>query len=194
MENQEEIWKDIQGYEGLYQVSDLGRVKSLRRSVVGDDGVKQPVFGCILKPWKNHGYNFVTLCNYDHDKKSVHRLVGDAFISNDKNKPEINHKNGKKADNRVENLEWVNHSENQIHAYRVLNKKRVHLGKFGKDHNRSKAVLQFTKSGEFIGEYGSQYEVQRKTKIGQSCISAACSGKTKSAGGFIWKIKNDTNV
>lgn len=106
-----EIWKDIIGYEGLYQVSNLGRIFSPKRR--GSPG-------CIRKFHTNEdGYCKVGLrVNWKERKFSVHRLVAEAFIPNLKNKLEINHKNGVKADNHVDNLEWVTSSENAIHAYK----------------------------------------------------------------------------
>ena len=102
-----EIWKDIDGYEGRYQVSNFGRVKSFWH---GEH---------ILKPvLLNIGYQQVTLCaNGKHELVRVHRLVAKAFVDNPDNKPQVNHINGDKQDNRATNLEWVTASENRYHAY-----------------------------------------------------------------------------
>jgi len=107
-----EIFRNIKGYEGLYQISNLGRVKSLLR--------KRVIVRRILSPSKGGwGYYHVTLCKNGESKNAkIHRLVALCFMSNPKNKPEINHKNGIKADNRIENLEWVTKSENELHAYK----------------------------------------------------------------------------
>lgn len=118
-----EIWKDIKGYEGLYQISTQGRVKSLKRTrhcknQFGEYTVEDPEK--ILNPGKNnHGYMSVVL--YESQKRktiSVHRLVALSFIPNPSRKAQVNHKNGVKHDNRIKNLEWVSNGENQIHSYK----------------------------------------------------------------------------
>ena len=110
-----ENWLPVQGFEGLYEVSDQGRVRSLKRATTS---------GKILKPmtlW--NGYQKVCLCKGNKKAtKVVHRLVAIAFIDNPDNKPEVNHKNGVRDDNRAANLEWVTRSENELHAYAVLGK------------------------------------------------------------------------
>lgn len=110
-----EIWKDIQDYEGRYQVSNLGRVKSIERL----DSIGRHVSEKILKPTlEEWGYYCVIL--YKESKKryyQIHRLVAQAFIPNHQNKPQVNHIDGNKINNHVENLEWVTGSENVQHAY-----------------------------------------------------------------------------
>lgn len=122
-----EIWKDINGYQGVYQVSNLGRVRSLDRmvEVFVDDGKRTPFTytqlkkGRILKLRKERcGYIKVDLSINSFDKSYlVHRLVALTFISNIHNKEQVNHKNGIKTDNRVDNLEWCTRLENMRHAY-----------------------------------------------------------------------------
>ena len=108
-----EIWKDITGYNGLYKISNKGRVLSLRKDN-------------ILKPIDSHGYKYVHLCNKYHKRKnkSVHRLVCEAFIDNPNNLPEINHIDGNKANNSVDNLEWCTPAQNSYHRANILNRNK----------------------------------------------------------------------
>lgn len=127
--------------------------------------------------------------NHKKYTKKIHRLVAETFIPNLENKPEVNHKNGIKADNRVKNLEWATAAENMQHAHKVLGIKSSNFGKFGTDNHSSKPVKQI-KNGKIIAIYGSMREAERKTKICSTGISACCKGKAKSAGGYQWKYKN----
>lgn len=115
-----EIWKDIKGYEGLYQVSNLGRVKALAKRI--DKGKCHRIFPeKILVPIEtNRGYLRIKICK---DRKiyklRIHRLVAEAFIINIENKPEVNHIDGNKKNNNINNLEWVTSKENKDHAVRM---------------------------------------------------------------------------
>jgi len=186
----EEVFKDIKGYEGMYQVSNLGRVKSLIRKWV----VKEKILKIVPHIRKNKygvyyndGYLQVGLT--DKNKKghsySIHQLIARAFIQNPNHYKEINHINGIKSDNIVENIEWCTHSGNISHAV----KNKLMKFNYGKDHHNSKYVLQYDLNGKLIAEYVSITEASKKTNILHSAISAVCHNKGKTSGGFIWKFK-----
>ncbi len=132
----EEIWKDIEGYEGIYRISNKGRVFALPKNRTGRGGSDRPYKGKTLKrSLSQFGYMRVALTrNRELRTFQVHRLVTMGFIHNPENKPEVNHINGIKDDNRVENLEWVTRSENHIHAH----KNGLKIPKCGEDHCMAK--------------------------------------------------------
>ena len=164
-----EHWKSIAGYEGLYEVSDLGRVKSLK-------------FGKekILKPRETHGgYLKVALCKDGKVEQSkIHRLVAKAFIQNPNNLDTVNHKDEVKTNNNVSNLEWMSMRDNI--NYGTRNKRAA--------ESLSKKVQMLDKStGELLATFPSTHEAERVTGIAQSSISKCCKGKRKYAGGYVWR-------
>jgi hypothetical protein len=173
----EEIWKDIPGFENLYQVSSLGRVKSLPKHTNNQFSNKE----IILKPVKSNNYLNV---NLKGKIIGIHRLVAITFIPNEENKPQINHKDGNKQNNIISNLEWCTASENILHAYKTGLKVAT-------SNHLKKKILQYDKRGNFIKEWESTKEIERKLKIYHSAISNCCKNKKhyNSAGGFVWKYK-----
>jgi hypothetical protein len=127
-----EVWKDVAGYEGLYQVSNEGQVKSLARTIVRSDGQNKTIEEKVLKSgMSSKGYLQINLCRNGKQKTvKIHRLVAETFIPNPKNKPEVNHKDGKKGNNLFSNLEWATPSENIRHAY--------HTGLMGEARHKNK--------------------------------------------------------
>lgn len=177
-----EIWKDV-GYEGLYLVSNYGRIKILSRPL--NCGVKiMWRKEKICKTTKNkYGYiNFSATKNYKKKTPTVHRAVAKSFIENPLNKKTVNHINGIKTDNIVENLEWATDSENEFHSYRVLGR----YSPKGGNHYKSKRIVQKTVAGEVVKIWDCQSTAARELKIHQTKISAVCLGNRKTAGGFKW--------
>lgn len=185
----QEIWKDIKGFEGCYQVSNLGNVRSLTRKVNTFNGMRTTK-GKVLKPLKtNANYFKVDLKqNQKHNYASIHRLVAKAFIPNTNNYPCINHKDNNPANNRVDNLEWCTQSYNVQYAYKYGNAKPT-SGCFKKGnipHNRRK-INQYTKNNEFIRTFISIKEAASSVSTVPSNINQCLSGNTKTAKGFIWR-------
>ena len=175
-----ETWKNIKGYEGLYQVSNMGRVKSLERTIIKKDGRKQTVKERILKgtPDKD-GYLKIGLsCSTGKQKCfQVHRLVGEAFIQNPDEKPQINHINEIKTDNRACNLEWCTCKQNINHGSRNERVAKA-LGK---------PIGQYELDGQLIKIWPSAREAERQIGVSQGGIWGAANGIYKQAYGFIWK-------
>lgn len=166
----EEIWKDIEGYEGLYQVSNLGRVKSLRRNII------------LKSKIERNGYERVILSANNNTKGySVHRLVATAFISNPNNYPIVNHKDENRANNCVNNLEWCTQKHNVNYGTGIA--KRV--------KSQSKKVLQFNPDGTFVKEWESTMEIGRAMNKSQGHIVQVCNGQRKTAYGYLWKYKKE---
>lgn len=170
----EEIWKDIEGYEGLYQVSNLGRVKSLERVLKHGHLWK----GKMLKLLEHGGgYKKVNLSKDGKNKQFyVHRLVAQTFIPNSDNLTEVNHKDENPSNNRVDNLEWCTASYNINYGTRNMR----HAEKM------SKRVYQYSLDGELINVWQSTREIERQLGYSHGNIGMGCR-RNKQYYGFIWE-------
>lgn len=183
----EEIWKDIEGYEGLYQVSNMGRVRSLERTrSMNQDRVRKPVPvpGRILVPQKKKAGYLGVVLSKDGKQRNVriHCIVAKSFLPNPEGKPQVNHINGIKSDNRLSNLEWATNSENQQHA----------LATGLRDMSqRRKAIFQYDMSGKFIRSWNGAVEVEKETGMSQRYVASCCRGEERSAYGFVWKYESE---
>lgn len=174
-----EIWKDIKGFEGFYQVSNLGRIRSLARKSKGRWG--QKIFnGIVLQPVvSDRGYIKARL--YKSGKGitiRVHRVVAEAFVPNPHNYAEVNHKNEIKTDNRSENLEWSDRKHNCQYGTRTKRQ----------SEKLSCPIRQITKSGEVVREFISSKEAERLCGYSSSHINECCNGKRKTSNGYKWEF------
>lgn len=166
------MWKDIPDFEGYYQISNYGRIKSLARS----KGFKEKIR--ILRAQSN-GYLY-TVLSANNKRKTVrpHRLVAQCFIENPFFKKTVNHKDLDKTNNYIANLEWNSIQENITHA--CTNGRRYR-----------KPILQLLLNGDVVSEWGSAWEVQTKLGYFSTNISRCCLGKKKTYKGFKWRFKNE---
>ena len=181
IEMENEIWKDIEGYEGLYMVSNFGRIKSLHRN------------GKIMRLYNStYGYLRVHLSKNKEGKHYfVHRLVAKAFIPNDNNFPIINHKDENKKNNSVDNLEWCNYQYNNTYNS-LVERRRLKTDYELIAQKLSKKVFQYTKDGELVKIWNSTAECGRNGYF-QNAIANCCNGKCKTHKGYIWSYENKNN-
>jgi len=177
--NIQEIWKDVPGYEGIYQASTFGRIKSLP-----NPGNRH--YEIIMIPFvRERGYKFITLIkNGIKWGTMVHRVIGITFIDNPLSLPYINHKDENPSNNHVDNLEWCTPKYNSNYGTGI---KRNALARI--NGIRSKKVYKFSLDGEYIEEYPSLNEVGRKDGFNIKNISSVCLGRRKYANGFKWSYK-----
>lgn len=167
-----QLWKDIKGYEGLYQISNLGYVKALRYGNQKKSNKEK-----IMKASPD-GYGYLQL-GLTKDKKTtmykIHRLVAEAFIPNENNLPQINHKDENKVNNKVDNLEWCTLEYNINYGSRT--------------EKYRKKIKQYDLSGNLIKIWNSITDIEKELKIPHSHIVECCKGKRPTAKKYIWKYK-----
>lgn len=184
LSDEHEIWKDVSGFEGYYKVSNLGRVKSLDRTILSNNGENMTFCGKILKyRTGKRGYPYVTLRSPNLKKTvKIHRLVAKAFIPNPKGKPQVNHIDENKLNNKCENLEWCFAKENCNHGTR-----NIRVGMSGRNSpSKSLPVFQFSLCGEFIKRWDSLCEIERQLGFRHSNVGSCCYGRKISMYGYIW--------
>lgn len=174
----DEIWKNVKGFENLYQISNYSRVRSLKTKKILKCGIDY------------HGYYVVNLYDKRHNKRryvGLHRLLAETFIPNPKNKTQVNHKDGVKSNSYLYNLEWNTPSENTQHAY---DKGLTNLKK-GAESPNAIPISQYTLDGCFIKNWGGATCVKNELGINKSNIIQCCKGRVKQAGGFIWRYTKE---
>lgn len=203
-----EIWKDIKGFEGEYQVSSFGKVKNVKTNKCLSPGV---IAYCRDKGKENDGYYVV---NIKKKQFYIHRLVAETFIPKPINKNQVNHIDCNKRNNCVENLEWVTAKENMLHAYKnnlipFTDKKKKWCKEFGMRYGgkcnalpnnpfknkqfqienakrHEVKIVQLSKTGEIIKEWDSIVKASNALKLDRGNISACCRGKRQTVGGYIF--------
>lgn len=189
-----ELWKDIKGYEGMYQVSNEGRVKSLDRKVKQRGGGTQNKKGQLIVESMNHkGYKLTGITKENKNRTfATHRLVAEHFIENNNEKLQVNHIDGNKTNNHVDNLEWVTASENMRHAFDTGLKSvcKEHLKMITKKANKinQKKVDQLTKDGEYIKSFDSIMEASEHVNINYRGISDCVNGNQITSAGYKWRF------
>lgn len=187
---EEEIWKDVEGYEGYYKVSNLGRVKSLpRNGTINTERIMKPKLS-------KTGYLTVHLRKSGYSKhKKIHRLIAIAFIEKVEGKEIINHKDGDKLNNSISNLEWCTYKENSQHAHDTglakTDMKQIAAARAVSIAVRTKRVKQLDMEGNEIREFISMTEARKHlNKTSSTMIDRVCTGKVESYEGFKWQYVN----
>lgn len=183
-----EIWKDVKGYENLYQISNLGNVKSLNYNKTGKEKLLKPSL-------QNNGYLGVTFNNKEQKRFLIHRLVAKAFLDNPNNLPQVNHINEDKTDNRVENLEWCTAKYNTNYGTGIIRRAEkqsiIMKTKIGKLHHNSKPVLQFDKNMSFIKKWDCAADIEREIGFNAKNINACCIGTQTTSYKYKWGYMED---
>lgn len=170
------MWKQVVGYEGYYEVSDDGQVRSVDRAIQCKDGVHH-IKGRVMKQSLSVGYYVVNLRKPGSTKIAlVHRLVADAFLPNPERLQTVNHIDGCKTNNHVSNLEWASYAGNNQHAYDT-----------GLHSPWGYRIDQYDVSGNFISSFPNMYAAARAYGVTPGCISHCVHGRNQTACGYVWK-------
>lgn len=186
----EEIWKDIKEYENLYQCSTYGNIRSLDRYVYGQSGKSQFRKGQKIKPIKNkNGYlQFALNKNAKRKMVYVHIIIAETFIENPRELNTVNHKDGNKLNNNVDNLEWCSYSENNLHSYKILKRKRADEGA------SPKSVYVIDTIEKSLKYYKSITEASNSIKLSHTQINRYIHSNKKWKGRFILLTDNEKGV
>lgn len=182
-----EEWRDVKGYEGFYQVSNLGRVRSVTRQIKRDNGSYMKHGQELILRLDQHGYFQVNLAkNKAHRIEKVHRLVANAFIENPYNKPEVNHKDCNPQNNRVDNLEWCTHYENMRYMHEQGRAKRTDSWLENLHESQKKFYKPVIATHIETGEVLRFDNLNEVTAAGfqPSCVCHCCKGKRKQHKGY----------
>ncbi len=178
-----EEWKDVVGYEGSYEVSNLGNVRSKNREFINKKGAIRKIKGRLLKQMGK--MNWYKSVNLSRKTFRVHRLVAQAFLPNYDNKPFVNHIDGDKTNNTVNNLEWCTPKENSEHS--VLMGLHKYGNLFGIEHGKSRPIFQYDLNGYFLQGFLFIREASIALSISENHLSRVCSRERGSCGGFQWR-------
>lgn len=174
-----EIWKDIPGYEGYYQASTLGRIRSLDRTIIDATGNQRRYKGNVLR-LSDAGKGYLNVMLSKNGKRAtprVNRVIAMTFLDNPNGYTQVNHKDENKANNRADNLEWCTPQYNTNYGTGI-HRRTQHI---------KRPVLQFDLKGNLVKGWASISEASGETGIDNSHITRCCKGKLKKTGGFVWK-------
>ncbi len=175
-----EIWKAVKGYEGIYEVSNFGRIRSLDKEITFKDGRRRKFYGRILRTNTLNNSGYVTVGLHDHGHQIsylLHRVVAEAFVENPNNYSEVNHIDQNKMNNSSDNLEWCTHKENVNHGDEIER---------GSQKQR-KSFRQLDMDGNVIKLWSGFKKMQRETGYQRKSVYECCTGKRDSYKGFRWE-------
>jgi hypothetical protein len=186
-----ETWKSPPGYQGLYEISTYGRIKSKSKTIYQSNGHPMTFPSKILKPeLRANGYLYVMLCKNGKRKTyKISRLVAQTFIPNPVHLPIVNHKDENKLNNCVDNLEWCTQKYNVNYSIKKHPQRLAALNKrlIAENEKRQKQIVCMNETGEVVKTFSSLREASRKLHISLSSISRCLHNELKTAGGYKWK-------